>query len=60
MTGTLAKSLDEAYTRLLRYTLNISWKEYKTNKELYGDLPRVSLRLGERKLNFADPCWKSY
>ena len=60
MTGTLEKALDGAYTRLLRYALNISWKEHKTNKELYGKLPRVSLRLRERRLNFAGHCWRSY
>ena len=60
MTATLEKSLDGAYTKLLRYALNISWREHKTNKELYGNLPRVSVRLRERRLNFAGHCWRSY
>ena len=48
MTHTLEKSLDGAYTKLLRYALNIKWSDKITNKELYGDLSPVSVRLRER------------
>ena len=48
MTQTLEKSLDGAYTKLLRYALNVSWRDHITNIDLYGKLPRVSIRLRER------------
>ena len=59
MTHTLEKSLDGAYTKLLRYALNIKWSDKITNKELYGDLSPVSVRLRERRLIFAGHCWRS-
>ena len=61
MTQTLEKSLDgAAYTKLLRYALNVSWRDHVTNIDLYGKLPRVSVRLRERRLTFAGHCWRSY
>ena len=59
MTQTLEKSLDGAYTKLLRYALNVSWRDHVTNIDLYGTLPRVSVRLRERRLTFAGHCWRS-
>ena len=59
MTKTLEKSLDGAYTKLLRYALNIKWTDHITNKILYGDLSPVSVRLRERRLIFAGHCWRS-
>ena len=59
MTKTLEKSLDGAYTKLLRYALNVSWRDHITNIDLYGTLPRVSARLRERRLTFAGHCWRS-
>jgi hypothetical protein len=59
MTDTLNKLLDGAYTKLLRYALNISWKDKITNEVLYGDLEPVSVRLRERRLIFAGHCWRS-
>ena len=47
------------FTRLLRAALNISWRQHTTNKELYGDLPRVSTTLRERRLRFSGHCWRS-
>ena len=31
--------LDGTYTRMLRAVPGVSWKEHKTNKQLYGNLP---------------------
>ena len=60
MTKSLEKSLDGTYTKLFRYALNVSWRDHMKNVELYGDLPRVSVRLRERRLIFAGHCWRSY
>ena len=42
LTRKLEKQLDGCYTRLLRTAFNIHWQEHVTNKELYGELPKVS------------------
>ena len=51
----LTKSLDGAYTRMLRMALNISWK-HETKEKLYGDLPKLSCKIKERRLRFAGHC----
>ena len=54
-TWTMSKALncviDGFYTRLLRKVFRISWK-YHTTKylELYGDIPKISTIIRERKL----------
>ena len=59
MTETLRKSLDGTYTKLLRYALNIKWQDHIRNKDLYQNLPKVSIRLQQRRLTFAGHCWRS-
>ena len=59
MTEGLEKSLDGAYTKLLRYALGIKWQDRVKNVDLYGTLPKVSIRLRERRLAFAGHCWRS-
>ena len=56
MTKSTEKILDGAYTRLLRSALNISWRDHITNKELYGSLPKVSLKIKERRLKLSGHC----
>ena len=36
--------------------LNISWKQHVTNEELYGDLPKLSCKIRERRLRLAGHC----
>ena len=60
MTIALEKSLDGAYTKLLRYALNVSWRDHVKNIDLYGTLSRVSDRLRQRRLIFAGHCWRCY
>jgi len=43
---------NHAYTRLLRYALNVSWDDFTTNQELYGNLEPVSTRLRKHRLAF--------
>ena len=59
MTEGLEKSLDGAYTKLLRYALGIRWQDRVKNEDLYGTLPKISVRLRERRLTFAGHCWRS-
>jgi hypothetical protein len=37
----------------------VSWEDHVTNIGLYGTLPRVSVRLRERRLLLAGYCWRS-
>ena len=59
MTEGLQKSLDGAYTKLLRYALNVRWQDRVKNVDLYKSLPKVSVRLRQRRLAFAGHCWRS-
>ena len=59
VTNKLAKELDGCYTRMLRTVLNISWKQHVTNAELYGDLPKISHKIRERRTRFAGHCFRS-
>ena len=56
VTNKIAKSLDDCYTPMLRKTLDVSWKDDITNKELYGDLPKIITRIRKRRLQFAGHC----
>ena len=58
LTSALTKSLDGAYTRMLRMALNISWKQHVTNEELYGDLPKLRCKIRERSLRLAGHCFR--
>ena len=58
MTGKMRNRLDGTYTRMLRAVLGVSWKEHKTNKELYGNLPKITDTLMIRRLRFIGHCWR--
>ena len=52
MTKRLNKVLDGCYTRMLRMALNVN--QYRvSNAELYGDLPNVSFKVGQKLLRLA-------
>ena len=53
---TLEKRIDGCYTRMLRMVLNISWKAKLTNKQLYGNLPKLTEIVKERRLQLAGHC----
>ena len=59
LTNQLQRSLDGAYTRMLRAVLNISWKQHPTKKDLYGNIPPLSTIIRERRLRFAGHSWRS-
>ena len=56
LTKAMEKSLDGTYTRMLRMALNVSWKEHKTNIDLYGNLPKLSSKIAERRCKLAGHC----
>ena len=58
MTDTMEKSLSSTYTRMLRKALNVHWSSHTTNKELYGKLPRVDIKIAERRLRLAGHCYR--
>ena len=53
LTSKLEGKIDVAYTRMLRAALNKSWREYLTNKELYRNIPKISLDKRKQRLRFA-------
>jgi len=59
LTKSLEKSLDGAYTRMLRAVLDLSWKQHPTLKELYDNIPPVSSTIRDRRLRFAGHCFRS-
>ena len=56
LTQALTKEIDGCYTRMLRMALDISWKEGKTNEELYRNLPPVSSKIQTRRMKLAGHC----
>ena len=53
MTVSLEKQIDGCYTRMLRMALNVNWKQHLTNKEVYGALPRATMKIQERRMRLA-------
>ena len=56
LTPTLQKSLDGCYTRMLRAVLNVDQNTHITNKDLYGQLPRLSKKVAARRMRLAGHC----
>ena len=56
VTKSTEKSIDGAYTRMLRSALNVSWRDHVTNEELYGHLPKLSSKIRTRRMRIAGHC----
>ena len=56
ITKTTEKMIEGTYTRMLRAALNVSWRDYVTNDELHGSLPKVSVKIKERRMRLAGRC----
>ena len=56
MTGKMRNTLDGTCTRMLRAVCGVSGKEHKTNKELYGNLPKIKDTLMIKRLRFIGHC----
>ena len=59
MNKTLCKKLDGAHCRLLRYALNINWRQHIRNDQVLKDIEPLSNQLKRRRLIFAGHCWRS-
>ena len=52
----IEKMTDGTYTRMLQAATNVSWKDHITNKDLYGNLPKLSTKIRERRMKLAGHC----
>jgi hypothetical protein len=59
LTQTFEDRINGCYTQLLRRVLDISWRDHQTNKEVYGDIPPLSVTLRKRRLQFAGHCLRT-
>ena len=59
LTKRLEKKLDGNYTRMLRATLNKSWRQYTTRIQLYGHLPPMTKTIQVRRTRQPGHCWRS-
>ena len=59
LTKKMTNRLDGTYTRILRVVLRVSWKDHMTNRELYGNLPKITETLRIRRLKFIGHSWRS-
>ncbi|XP_071944005.1 uncharacterized protein [Antedon mediterranea] len=59
LTSSLSKSLDGAYTRMLRKVQNIPWSSHATNKTLYANLPRLTTIIQRRRMGLAGHVMRS-
>jgi len=41
---------------MLKRALNVSWKSHLTNEQLYGELPKVSTKIKQRRMRLAGHC----
>ena len=46
------------YTRMLRAALDIPWTRHITKIDLYGNLPKITDALKERRLRFIGHVWR--
>ena len=59
LTKRLEKKLDGNYIRMLRATLNKSWRQHPTRHQLYGHLPSITKTIQVRLTRHAGHCWGS-
>ena len=59
LTKRLEKRLDGNYTRMLRATLNKSWRQHPTKHQLYGHLPPITKTIQVKRTRHAGHCWRS-
>ena len=59
LTARIERRFDGCYTNLLRRVKNISWREHATLERIYGGLPPISLKLKQKRLQFACHCHRA-
>ena len=57
LTKRMEKKLDGNYARMLRATLNKSWRQHPTKQQLYGHLPPIKKTIKVRQTRHAGHCW---
>jgi len=45
--------------KILRYALDINWKDHVPNKDVFQDLPSALTKIKERRLTFIGHCLRS-
>ena len=50
------KQLNGSYTRMLRMALGVKWSDKMPNVKLYGELPKLTDKIRERRLKLAGHC----
>ena len=58
LTKSLMERIDGCFTRLLRSALDVSWESRARNEDLYGELPKVTFKIQERRLKLAGHCYR--
>ena len=41
---------------MLRFALNLKWQQHITNEQLYGNLPKASMKIRERRMRLSGHC----
>ena len=59
LTKRTEKKLDGNYIRMLRATLNKSWRQHPIKQQLYGHLPPITKTIKIRRTRHAGHCWRS-
>ena len=59
LTKHMEKKLDGNYTRMLRATLNKSWKQHPTKQQLYCHQPPIMKTIQIRQTRHMGDCWRS-
>ena len=52
------RQLNGSYTRMLRMALGVSWRDMIPNNILYGNLPKLTDKIRERRLKLAGHCYR--
>ena len=50
------RALDGVYAQMLRMALNVSWQDHMRNVDLYGNLPKLTDKIRQRRMRLAGHC----
>ena len=59
LTRTLEKKLDGTRNLMVRFALNISWKEHICNSEIFAGIEPISILIRDRRVKFAGHCLRA-
>ena len=58
MTAKLTKAIN-GNTRMLKVIHQVSWRDHIKNLELYGNLPKLSTKIQQRRMTFGGHCYQN-